>query len=120
MNNTELTARTARARNICKARGITQAQIASDLGVSQSQISRILKGKGLRASRLAEEVCLFVERFEGGVTASSVRENDELVNALVVTWDGSATHARALSSVIRSLCALGPSSAKTPVEATQS
>lgn len=104
----EVKARTERARHICKMRGLTQAQIAADLGASQSQVSRILKGQGLKASRLAEEVCLYVEKFEGGVTADSVKGNDDLVSALVVTWDGSATHARALSAVIRSLSALGP------------
>ncbi len=104
----ELKARLERARHICKMHGITQTQIAADLAASQSQVSRILKGQGQKASRLVEEVCLYVEKFEGGVTAESVRRNDELVNALTVTWDGSATHARALSAVIRSLSALGP------------
>lgn len=113
MNQPELKARTERVRHICKVRGVTQAQIAADLGVSQSQVSRILKGQGLKASRLAEEVCLYVEKFDGGVTADSVRSNDDLVSALTVTWDGSATHARALSAVIRSLSALGPIHAKT-------
>ncbi|WPC68017.1 helix-turn-helix transcriptional regulator [Rhodoferax ferrireducens] len=108
MKIVEMTARAERARNTCKARGITQEQIAADLGASQSQVSRILSGHGSRASRLAEEVCLYVERAEGGVTAESVRANDELVNALTVTWNGSAAHARALSAVIRSLSALGP------------
>ena len=112
MNRPELKARTERARHICKAHGITQAQIAADLDASQSQVSRILKGEGLRASRLAEAVCLYVEKYESGVTADSVRGNDELVNALAVTWDGSATHARALSAVIRSLSVLGPSQAE--------
>lgn len=105
MKNAELMARAERSRKICKTRGVTQAQIAADLGASQSQVSRILKGDGLRSSRLAEEVCLYLEKFEGGVTAAAVRGNEELVNALVATWDGSATHARALASVIRSLCA---------------
>lgn len=107
MQSSELKARAERARQVCKVRGITQAQIAADLGASQSQVSRILKGQGLKSSRLAEEVCLYVEKFEGGVTAESVRRNDELVDALAVTWDGSASHARALSAVIRSLSALG-------------
>lgn len=118
MKKDELASRAERARSTCKARGVTQAQIAVDLGVSQSQVSRILKGQGLRASRLAEEVCLYVERFQDGVTADAVRSNDELVNALTETWDGSATHARALSSVIRSLCALGPSRLSKPAEST--
>lgn len=104
----EIKARAERARHICKVRGITQMQIAHDLGASQSQVSRIFKGEGLQTSRLAEEVCLYVERYAGGVTADAVRNNDELVNALTATWDGSATHARALSAVIRSLAGLGP------------
>lgn len=108
----DLKARAERARHICKVRGVTQAQIAADLGASQSQVSRILQGRGLRASRLAEEVCLYVEKHQGGVTPESVKGNDELVSALAVTWDGSASHARALSSVIRSLSALGPIRAK--------
>lgn len=108
MKRLEIKARAERARHICKMRGITQMQIADDLGASQSQVSRIFKGEGLQSSRLAEEVCLYVERYSGGVTADAVRKSDELVNALAATWDGSATHARALSAVIRSLAALGP------------
>ena len=108
MIQSNLKARLERARRICKLHGITQTQIASELNASQSQVSRILKGQGQKASRLAEEVCLFVEKYEGGVTADSVRGNDDLVNALTVTWDGSAKHAKALSAVIRSLSALGP------------
>ena len=114
MNYAELKARTERARHVCKLRGITQLQIASDLGASQSQVSRILKGEGLKATRLAEEVCLYVEKQAGGVTADSVRSNEDLVSALAMTWNGSASHARALSAVIRSLSALGPLNSKHP------
>ncbi|NMM12422.1 MAG: hypothetical protein HHJ17_02605 [Rhodoferax sp.] len=113
MIKSDLKARLERARHICKLHGITQTQIAADLVASQSQVSRILKGQGQKTSRLVEEVCLYVEKYEGGVTADSVRSNDDLVNALTVTWDGSATHARALSAVIRSLSALGPLQGKT-------
>ena len=109
----ELKARTERARHVCKLNGITQLQIATHLGASQSQVSRILKGQGLKATRLAEEVCLYIEKQAGGVTADSVRSNEELVSALTMTWDGSASHARALSAVIRSLSALGPLHAKS-------
>ena len=113
MIQSDIKARLERAQYICKLHGITQTQIAADLAASQSQVSRILKGQGQKASRLVEEVCLYVEKYEGGVTADSVRSNDDLVNALTVTWDGSATHARALSAVIRSLSALGPLQVKT-------
>lgn len=97
-----------RAANLCRDRKITQAQIASALGASQPQVSRILQGKGLRHSRLHEEVCLYIERLAGGVTPEAVRENDDLIDALAETWNGSAAHAKALATVIRSLAVLGP------------
>lgn len=109
MMSAELQARVANARRVCKVHGIAQADIAAHLGASQPQVSRILKGKGVRFSRLFEEVCLFVERFEGGVTVEAVRSNPDLTAALQATWDGSASHAKALSAVIRSLAVLGTS-----------
>lgn len=102
----ELKARAERARQTCEAHGITQIQIAEGVGASQSQVSRILRGSGLRQSRLFEEVCLYVERFEGGVTAEAVCSNSDLIDALRSVWNGSAAHARALSSVIRTLAVL--------------
>lgn len=98
--------RALRAAQICRALGITQAQIAAALGASQPQVSRILKAQGSRTSRLFEEVCLYVERFEGGVSADAVRANADLIGALKATWDGSSAHARALSEVIKSLAVL--------------
>ena len=106
MIDTAIEARVRRASEICRERGVTQAQIAAAVGASQSQVSRILSGRGQRQSRLLEEVCLFVERFVGGVTADAVRENEVLVGAIRDTWDGSAAHAIALSTVIRSLVVL--------------
>ena len=108
MNKSDLHGRIERVRHICKARNVTQSQIAEALGASQSQVSRILQGQGIKASRLAEEVCLYVEMHEGGVSAEFVRGNEDLINALALIWDGSAAHARALSTVIRSFSALVP------------
>jgi hypothetical protein len=53
-----------------------------------------------------EEVCLYVERTAGGVTAEAVRNNDELIDAVRSVWNGSAAHARALAAVIRSMALL--------------
>ena len=106
MNEADLRARLIRAADICHARGISQAQVAEAVGASQSQVSRILAGQHKRASRLAEEICLFIERFHVGVTADAVRRSDELIEAVRCVWDGSASHARALSTVICSLSAL--------------
>jgi predicted transcriptional regulator len=100
------TARVLRANETCKRRGIRQSEIAQVLGASQPQVSRILSGKGVRGSRLTEEVCLYVERLDVGVTADAVRQHDELIESLRATWDGSNAHAKALSTVIRSLAAL--------------
>lgn len=100
--------RALRAAQTCRLHGITQAEIAEAVGASQPQVSRILKAQGLRSSRLFEEVCLYVERFSGGVTAEAVRTNEDLIEAMRLTWDGSASHAKALSAVIRSLAVLGP------------
>jgi transcriptional regulator with XRE-family HTH domain len=107
-----LQARVARAAQIARSHGITQAQIADALGASQPQVSRILKGECVKASRLLEEVCLYAERFESGVTPEMVRANEELTSALAAVWNGSADHAKALASVIRSLALLGKPSPK--------
>jgi transcriptional regulator with XRE-family HTH domain len=106
MSDPMIEARALRAAEICRQRGITQAQIADALGASQSQVSRILSGLSLRQSRLFEEVCLYVERSDVGVTVDAIRQNAELLEALRTTWDGSAAHAKALSTVIRSLAVL--------------
>jgi transcriptional regulator with XRE-family HTH domain len=111
MIDSAIRARVLRAGEICRLHGITQAQIADALQASQSQISRILAARGVRPSRLLDEVCLYAERHEAGVTAEAVRANDELVEAVKCAWDGSAAHARALSTVIRSLSVL-----KSPME----
>lgn len=66
-------ARVLRAATIFRKRRISQAEVAEIVGASQPQISRILKGGGIRASKLAEEVCLYAEKLEGGVSARSAR-----------------------------------------------
>ncbi|MCT9813212.1 helix-turn-helix domain-containing protein [Acidovorax sp. Be4] len=104
----EAKARAANAWRISQEHGITQADIAAHVGASQPQVSRILTGECMRVSRLFEEVCLFVERFESGVTVDAVRGNRDLIDALQVTWDGSASHAKALATVIRSMAVLRP------------
>lgn len=106
----EAKVRAENARRICKLHGISQAEIAERIGASQAQVSRILSGGSTRTSRLFEEVCLFVEQFEGGVSSEAVRSNPDLIEALETTWDGSASHAKALAAVIRSLAVLRPSS----------
>ena len=108
-------ARAYHAADACRALGITQAEIAAAIGASQPQVSRILTAKGLRTSRTFEEVCLYVERRNTGITADAVRANQELVEALQTTWNGSAAHARSLATVIRSLAGFGTSLISPPI-----
>lgn len=77
------------------------------VGASQPHVSRVLQGNLSRATKLSEETCLYAERIEdGGVTLEVVRSNDDLMEVLRVTWDGSSARARAPASVIRSLAVL--------------
>ena len=78
------------AASVFRKQGISQAQIGELVGVSQGQVSRLLGGKISRATRLFEEICLFAERLEGGVSRELVIANDELLSALADTWDGTA------------------------------
>jgi hypothetical protein len=49
---------------------------------SQPQISRILKDDGIRATKLAEEVCLYAEKLEGGLASEAVCLIQELISSL--------------------------------------
>lgn len=88
--------------------GLTQKEIAEAVSANQSQVSRVLSGKLVRRSRLYDEICIYVNNAVRGVSAEAVRENDELIDALAGVWDGTAQHATALATVIRSLAGLSP------------
>lgn len=117
MNKEILKSRGLRAGTICRDKRISQSEVARAVGGSQAQVSRILAGHAQRQSRLFEEVCLYVERLEGGVTPEAVRTNQELLEAVASVWDGSAQNAKAIALVIRSLAALrGMSSESQSIE----
>lgn len=106
LNNSDLKARSLRVAEIYRCHGISQAQVAKFVGASQPQVSRLLAGNLTRPSRLFEEICLYAERLDGGVTIEAVRANEELMAALAETWDGTSAHAQALAVVVRSLAVL--------------
>lgn len=99
-------ASSAEARTQVRQARITQSQLAKAIGVSQSQVSRILSGQTRRQSRLLDDICIYVRTVRQGVSPDTVRANDELINALAETWNGSPEHAHALAAVIRSLAML--------------
>lgn len=102
----ERKARVLRAAEIFRKNGISQWEVAAIVGASQPQVSRVLNGRVAQTTRLAEDICLYAERMESGVTLEAVRGNIDLMEALQATWDGSIRHGRALATVIRSLSVL--------------
>lgn len=86
----------------------TQQSIASDLNVSQAQVSRVLAGKLKRRSRLLDEISIYVHSSMKRTKRTTVIANTTLQDALAETWDGTASHAQALSVVIRAMAVLRP------------
>lgn len=97
-----------------KAAGLTQAAIASTIGVSQSQVSRVLAGHIKRRTKLLDALCVYAESQILHIDKPDVRKNSVLMSALTQVWDGTETHAQALAQVIRSLAQLHPAPTKFP------
>lgn len=108
MKSAENIAEMTVVRDIAKVQKIAQRKIANAVGVTQSQVSRVLSGQSSRHSRLSHEICKYVYGVVQGLSIENVRRNEELMAALAATWDGSPKHAAALAAVIRSLRVLAP------------
>ena len=91
-----------------KRLGLTQQLISEAIGVSQSQVSRILSGQAVRRSRVFIQICEYVNTTASKTPRTAIAQNQELMDALACTWDGTPGHAAALAAVIRSLNVLGP------------
>jgi hypothetical protein len=114
MNQSELHAEALAVAQLARQLGLSQSAIAEAICASQSQVSRVLSGHGRRRSKLFDAVCKYVNSLavvEGGAT--SIAESPELIAAIESVWDGSPEHARALASVIRSLAVLRPDGRST-------
>jgi transcriptional regulator with XRE-family HTH domain len=83
--------------------GVTQNQLAKALSVSQSQISRVLSGKGKRHTKLFDDLCIYVNNQVKGISPDLVRENVVLLEAIASIWDGSVSQAHSIATVIKSL-----------------
>lgn len=90
-------------RAIAKERGITQSVLAKVIGVNQSQVSRMLAAKTLKATPKTHKLCEWVMRSSRPTSTADVLQNTELIGAVAFAWDGSPQHASALALVIRSL-----------------
>lgn len=98
----------AAVRSLAKVQKISQTEIADAIGVSQSQVSRVLSGSSSTRSKLKHEICNYVNSAVQTVSIENVKRNDELMRALAETWNGTPKHSAALAAVIRSLRVLTP------------
>lgn len=98
----------ARAAEQARRIGLGQSSIASALGASQSQVSRVLSGRTSARSKLARDICTYVLGATSRDARAAVQANEDLQDALAEVWDGTPSHARALAVVIRSLALLTP------------
>ena len=114
MTKSTLQLRALRAANTFKSLGFTQQDVADAIGVSQSQVCRVLAGGAVRQSSIFDAVCIYAESMFEGISLDVVRGDDELIQALADTWDGSPSHSRALAAVIRSLGVLRPGRTTDP------
>lgn len=103
----ELRDEAAMARARVAALGLTQQEIAIALRLEQSQVSRLLAGKLSRRTAAFDRLCRYLRV---APTIENAREiPDDLIQALLTTWDGSRAHADALATVIRALGVLSSS-----------
>lgn len=94
------------ARASARSLGLRQSDIAAATGLSQSQVSRILRGRRARPSESTEAVCIYVRSKTQPVDLEDVQACTPLMTALANVWNGTSQHAVALSAVIESLGAL--------------
>lgn len=103
---TELRSEALAAAGAATLAGLNQSEIATAVGVSQSQVSRIFSGKSRRRSKNFEKICIYAYESLGksqGNAKPSASTNQDLMTALDAVWDGSDQHAKALATVIHSL-----------------
>ena len=82
--------------------GQTQAELASELGVSQSTLSRRERQGPKRQSDATRRVCRYAKR----IKVESLAGQDEILEALKKVRDTSAAHATALAKIIGALAEL--------------
>lgn len=81
----------------------SQEQLALVMQVSQSQISRVLSGKGKRRTKLFDGLCIYMHNQIKGVTIHAVQESAEMLEAIASIWDGSTEQAQSIAVAIRGL-----------------
>lgn len=97
----------AQAQRILLKSSLNQSEIATLLGCSQSQISRIASGRARRKSALVRKICANMHKLlpvyrlrQAGAEAG---HEARLREALLAVWDGTDTQANALVEILSGL-----------------
>ncbi len=90
--------------------GLKQRQMAITAGVSQSTVSRALKGATLRRGQARSRLCRFVGVNESEATTDPAKPSERVLAAFYRIWDHTEAHADAIAQVIDALGALRPPS----------
>ena len=93
-------------RHVLHRKGVTQMHLSDRLGVSQSQISRILSGKIQRRSLLFNRICEYAYSLGEGDESLLVDFPSRLIEALASAYDGTDASADALETILRSISML--------------
>ncbi len=100
-----LAERAAIARQQAKIHGLSQEALALLLDLTQPQISRMLSGKLRRETKAFSDLCGYLDGLP--TRPGSERQlPEEIKSAALEIWDGTHSHARAISTVIRALSLL--------------
>lgn len=88
-------------KNIGAGKKITQKSLATELGVDQGRISRLLNGKFEREQGVVKRLCEYFDFDPNKIESPSISNiNKALMEAINRNWDGSDEHAKHLAKII--------------------
>ena len=79
-----------------RRRHLTQAELASEAGVSQGTVSRVLRRTPKRTGRAYRRLCIYIQEQQ----QVSGDDPADIIDAVRRVWDGSERHATALAELI--------------------
>lgn len=91
-----------RLRDFREEKGWTEETFASKADISQSHVSKILRGNFKLTSKNVRKLCQYA-KLDVDLTKGNPADNPDLMDALDEVWDGTPRRAKALARVIRSL-----------------
>jgi transcriptional regulator with XRE-family HTH domain len=95
-------------REYMSEKGLSQAQLAADAKVSQSTVSRALKGESERYSQARHRLLTYAGIKQSTAELSTGDGANQVVRAFNRIWDGSEAHALRVAKIVDALAGLRP------------